>query len=59
MTARPLIEDCIVLDLDALLRDGTIVPGRITQGAIRWRVSASVDYTVAQVHRLRRPDRAR
>jgi hypothetical protein len=45
MTARPLIEDCIVLDLDALLRDGTIVPGRITQGTIRWRVGASVDYT--------------
>jgi hypothetical protein len=41
---RPLIEDCIHLDLGALVRDGTIVPGRHSAGTIRWRVGASVDY---------------
>jgi hypothetical protein len=44
MTDRPLVEDCIVLDICRMKRDGQLVHGEWNTGSITWRNKFSVSY---------------
>ena len=38
---RRLVEQCLILDVDELLRTGALQPGKRTEGVLRWTTADS------------------